>query len=503
MVLEQLAGGRWTPSQTRWRATLVAVLLLLPLTPAAFYLMTFWKDSWTAITFVWVGAFGLWLFQRCRRMSRPAFYAAFAGFLALMIFAGITRHNAPVALPIMGCMAWLILARRGARFAWLVIGLPALASVLTSAAIDRFFHVADQRPQAYIKMMDLIGICAAFPECREEFPYVAAHLCPGGDQAYRYGDQLSLIDPKTPVVDSEFYFKPWIPDLDAEYRHAIAAHPWELLYVKWESFCLLFDPGAVPLGYCYKGIDPNAFGLRQNEAFQMFRYDMHLILDATWRKPVLNVLGSHSVWFAVDFIACVGLLIRLRRQRTATLAFWLLLMAIPLSYSCSYLAATTGFDYRFLYPSTLFTQVVALSLCSFMERNISRKERRKVSQLAGRRLLPLAVAALAALAVWIIFSPGNMSFDSFDQYRQAFAYDYHDWHPPIMSIILSIVMFYGGGVGALMLMQCVAGVLGILRWQCGFSSSSPKAGGRPCERGGWPRWSRSSCSCRSRRRLFT
>jgi hypothetical protein len=361
MVLEQLSEGRWTPSRIRWLATLTAVLMLLPITPTAFYMMTFWKDSWTAISFLWGGASGLWLYRRCERMSSPTFWTVFAFLSACMIMAAITRHNAIATMPIAGCMSWMILARRGIRFSWLMIGFPVVASVLTSMAIDHIFHVEARPQQTYVKMMDLVSICVAYPDNRGEFPYVAKHLCEGAEREFRYGDLLALVDPKAPVVDNDFYFKPSIADIDAEYRHAIFKYPSKLLYVKWAAFCQLFDTEVISADYCHKGIDANTLGLRPNLDFQMFRYDMYCVFETTRQKPLLNMLTNQNVWFSLDFLACLGLLIHLYRRRTGLTAFWLIVLFIPLSYSCSYLVATTGVDYRFLYPSTLFVQAVALA----------------------------------------------------------------------------------------------------------------------------------------------
>lgn len=45
----------WRP----WLACLLALLLCTPLSPLPWYLNTLWKDTWTAILFVWVGGIAL------------------------------------------------------------------------------------------------------------------------------------------------------------------------------------------------------------------------------------------------------------------------------------------------------------------------------------------------------------------------------------------------------------------------------------------------------------
>jgi hypothetical protein len=75
--------------------------------------------------------------------------------------------------------------------------------------------------------------------------------------------------------------------------------------------------------------------------------------------------------------------------------------------------------------------------------------------------LPAVFCALSAVVVWGVFYPALMSPDSIAQYEQALQGTYNDWHPPIMSIILAAVMRGGGGLGQLMLAQCIAGVFGL------------------------------------------
>ena len=63
------------------------------------------------------------------------------------------------------------------------------------------------------------------------------------------------------------------------------------------------------------------------------------------------------------------------------------------------------------------------------------------------KLVPLALVAGAALLVWRVFFPALMSFDSWVQFRQAWAGRYDDWHPPLMAIVLHQCFRLGRGIG--------------------------------------------------------
>lgn len=78
---------------------------------------------------------------------------------------------------------------------------------------------------------------------------------------------------------------------------------------------------------------------------------------------------------------------------------------------------------------------------------------------------------LVAFAIWAIFYPGLMSVDSLVFYKQAVTGHFQDLHPPLLPITLSGILATGFGIGTLMLIQCLAGCLG-LRF---FSISIQKA----------------------------
>lgn len=75
---------------------------------------------------------------------------------------------------------------------------------------------------------------------------------------------------------------------------------------------------------------------------------------------------------------------------------------------------------------------------------------------------PYVVVVALALMVWWICRPGFMSADSIAQYGQAKSGQFTSLHPPLMAAVLRLVLFAGGDLGFLMLIQCLAGMLGIV-----------------------------------------
>jgi hypothetical protein len=74
--------------------------------------------------------------------------------------------------------------------------------------------------------------------------------------------------------------------------------------------------------------------------------------------------------------------------------------------------------------------------------------------LNRRAGLPLGAAALAGWAAsLLVFWPGIALYDSVEQYRQAIAGDYDDWHPPIMARLWSLFVDLWPGGAPMLLLQ--------------------------------------------------
>jgi hypothetical protein len=76
-------------------------------------------------------------------------------------------------------------------------------------------------------------------------------------------------------------------------------------------------------------------------------------------------------------------------------------------------------------------------------------------------MLPLVICLTAGVAIWLIFRPGILSFDSVAQIDQAFSQSFNDANPPLMAVILSLVLRIGGGVTHVVLAQCLLGISGV------------------------------------------
>jgi hypothetical protein len=353
--LELLHGDRIPPRRAGWLALLVLLLLLLPWSPLAFYLMTFWKDAWTAVFLLWIGALAIALFRRGADRRRVALLVLLSALL------GLVRHNAVVILPLLGLLLWLGLRRAGmARPAALAAAVaPLVLWLAANPLIDALFRVEELHPESQVMVIDLVGICAADRAACAELPWTRSHIRDeAGLARYRPGDIGFVFWDAPSPVDKTMRLD--YPRLRAEYLYAVRRFPGELARVKLTAFETLL--GLDQTSYFFHGtIVENPYGLRLNDRFAPARERLRgvetAVADSGWRW----LGGVHLVWIAVNVLWVAVLLARSFRPDGERYRFLACLLLVPLGYYLSYLAATPTHDFRFMYPSTLMIQGVTLS----------------------------------------------------------------------------------------------------------------------------------------------
>jgi hypothetical protein len=329
-----------------WLATLATLGLLLPVTPLAFYFVTFWKDSWLAVALLWLVAL---LCQQYRQAARGRLNLARGAGIALL--AGLLpsiRHNALVILPAVSACLLLIYCRRMHIVRNVAFS---LSPFLFAAFFSFFWHSVMGVKYTYvanaIKEMEMAGLCKRWPtKC--SFPYSVSHLAsPPWDAS---SPDLHL-PPQTLWGRSAYEPN---ADLDQEHQRAWRTYPLEMLRVKLGYFRYMFYPRSLSL--FQTEIDPNEFGLHLSSFLQKPRDLIIQVSKAMAAQRWLAwVFNSHSAWFFLAHIAVAAFLFK-----RAWLAVLLLLFA--LSYYYSYLLASTVTEFRLMYPATLLVQVACAAL---------------------------------------------------------------------------------------------------------------------------------------------
>lgn len=358
--LEQLHGDRISPRRAAWLSLLVLLILLSPLSPLAFYLMTLWKDVWTIILLLWIGALALRL-SRAGRRPPPLLLA---GLLLLSAVYGMVRHNAIVTLPLVGLLLAVEARRREVRLAPAVLlALAPLGFCLVlDVLIHRGFHVKERHPGDTVLVLDLVGICAKDETACQQLTYLQWFLRKEGLRSrYRPGDMGAIYWEEPRIVDNAIFAEERRQILLGEYRLAAKSFPLLLAEVKVEAFLPLLQ--IEKTAYFFQDSLPgNDFGLVSNQRFRTAREALVGWGRDVGRDPVLRwPFGVHLVWLLANAIWIAALLAGARKRGDRRLSALAIFLLVPLGYSLSYLLASPVPDFRFLYPSTLLVQCLTLS----------------------------------------------------------------------------------------------------------------------------------------------
>jgi hypothetical protein len=353
--LELLCGERVPPRRAAWLSLLVLLLLLMPWSPLAFYLMTFWKDAWAAILLLWIGALAISLFRRGAERRRVALLVLLSALL------GLVRHNAVAILPILGLVLWLGLRRAGVgrRAALAVAAAPLALWLAANPLIDGVFRVKKMHPDSQVMVLDLVGLCAAGRDICAELPWTRGHVRDeAGLAGYRPGDIGFIFWDDPSPVDRTMRLD--YPRLRAEYLYAVRRFPVELARVKLTAFGTLL--GIDKTSYFFHAtIVENPYGLKLSDRFAPEREWLRVVVTEVGEGPWRWLGGVHLVWIGVNVLWLAVLLALSFRPGGERYRFLACLLLVPLGYYLSYLAATPEHDYRFMYPSTLMVQCVTLA----------------------------------------------------------------------------------------------------------------------------------------------
>ena len=365
-LLRHFTAGEMPPAVRSRTASGLALLFLVPLSPLAYYLMTFWKDAWLAVTLLWIGALSVGLWEDRDAHRGLTWYLRFVLLLLAMAMAVLVRHNAAVLLPVFGVLCAVIVYRSRRFYALLAALLPLVGLAAGTALIHRIVTVRPAYPEYQVMGLDLVGLCYLDPQRRSSLPYTDSCLT---DDLYRTGYRFGEIGPlawyPVPLVRPEYlgYVNryPENKALTREYWHAVCTYPFGIMEVKVRAFVRLLGWSGTPVWVhsFFNGLDPNRFGLAPPAVVQPLRTALLKLADFVSGHPWLRwVSGVHLVWLAISWTVWLVVFVWWWYRRTAVMLLRLALVSLPAAYYFSHLLAVVVPDFRFMYPATLFTQAL-------------------------------------------------------------------------------------------------------------------------------------------------
>lgn len=377
LAMNVLSNAQASRPATQCLASGILFALLLPWSPLAFYLMTFWKDSWVAIAFLFICSISLRIYQRASSTSAPRFFTSCVMLTAVMAIAMVTRYNAMVVLPSFCFVLWILLRQRVSHriLACSLTLFPLILMGTLSSCQNAFFDVEDRHPERQVMTLDLVGMIVQDPALRNELPYTSQHVTEYYQTRYTFGDVGPLLYQQPLIVDGTYGDGVRNERLTREYQQAIMRFPLTWMKVKVQAFYEMVHP-TITHYWFQTGIVPNTVGLAANPRYEKMRNALISTAQRVKESPLLRLFsGVHLVWIVANILGILFSVILYLRWRQLHFLFWAALLSIPLSYYASYLFAATARDFRFMYPATLTLQVMALSIAISVILNRLHKER--------------------------------------------------------------------------------------------------------------------------------
>ena len=362
LSLEVIRGYAKSEQDARTIAFWNTIILMSFLSPLSFYLMWFLKDTWLAILMIWVGLFSIKLYRYGPGYPNQRFYAYLIVYNLLITGLLLTRHNVLVVYPVLLLISWLIIRRRihPVRMSWnyLFLALPLLLFSGFLLGETYFWKVKRVHPGRQVIALEAAGLVVLDSANCKFLPYTCKHLTPRYQEDYIFGEVGSvLVWGTNRVVDDSFDKDD--RKLRKQYFRAIRKTPLDLIKVKLLGFWELIKPNRRRYWFHSK-IDPNQYGLELNDFFEPVR---KAFLESARQfrgiKPFYALTGENFIWILVN-VGMIGWILKpgdFFKSRTDKY-FTFLLFLVPLIYYSSYLLATTGHDFRFMFPSTLLLQVL-------------------------------------------------------------------------------------------------------------------------------------------------
>lgn len=392
-------------------AFLILLLFISPISPFMFHIITFGKDSWLIIFFLWSIAYLLWL-NKSVRTNFLAFALHIFSIAVLTAFFPLIRHNAILVLPIIGISLFIIIKKFywnrlkaikfGRTFASLAIFLPLAVSLMISSVINSIFDVKNLYVVDYVKAVELSKFIKKNSQLKDDYPLAFSHQnSPVMVMGKSYFDEFdnskiyfwnnsptnevclqsnycknpigsceSIIDESKDISLSCYRLSSEKSDaLDAEYFRALTNYPFSMIVIKLEQFWyMLYFQGPVTF---YSTTTPNLFGIVLNEQVSELRNFLSLLYDEVNKS--IYWLACHLLWLIIGFSVFIAFLVKAIKNKASDDFFYLSILLIPLSYYLTFALAATNQEYRFMYPSTFLFQVFVTAFIILIRLRLNNK----------------------------------------------------------------------------------------------------------------------------------
>lgn len=351
---------RVPPRMALGLVALVLALYALPLAPFTFHAALVGRDTWFLTALFWALA----LFLKARRAGAGWSQGRLLGsaLLGTLCFALAVafRYNAVVLLPLAG-LALVLMVRGRLRWAWLWAGAPLLLFFGMSKAVEQRFAIEQSHLIRYAYAFELISLEAAHPGTASAENFVVPYLKPGFREHFVMGHLEGTPFRENEIVERAVFDAAHFEALKGSYFTMAKRHPLELASVKARIWLALLGSDwswdIVPGSYQW-----NPFAQEARWSHGLVGAGRNVLEWIAFKRVYRPLVLGHVLWLGLNLLLVVAVALpgpgrRLFGEGRVTA---LVLLLFPLGYAFSYLVACLGADYRYLMPSTVPVQMLAL-----------------------------------------------------------------------------------------------------------------------------------------------
>jgi hypothetical protein len=362
------------PKRREIIASVGVLILSSPLTPMPIYFVTLWFDTWLAIFLLWVIALLLELRMELAINISRGIYLKMLVVLLLIALVMLVRWNSVILYPVL-ILAWFGAMRDRSvsrRILFALATSPLAVYILFLAAQYGILGVTRAHQERIVFALDLASmiiydpsICASLS--LQSCAIVQGNITPqfivgAGAIDHTLNQGLGTVEP----TFVELALNPSLPN---DLLQAGMHFPRTYGTVKLMNFLDYLRPQ--PRYYFQSFIHPNNLGLSLNSRFTVVRHRYVEILRLVYTHPVLKMFSfAHITWIILNLAGILYCLVFKRDSRRYV--FLGLILVLPLVYVLSYLLALTASDFRFMYPSTLLVQVIAIGFLVTLPEQMAR-----------------------------------------------------------------------------------------------------------------------------------
>jgi len=138
--------------------------------------MTFWKDCWIAILFIWICSLSINIFRNMNNTDRISYHLRLTAIIVLISLTILVRHNAIIIYPCFFIILWLILESKKPRIKLLLTVSPLIVYLVFNLFLYQLINVKKTYEGRKVLALEISGICYESMDNCKKFPFINKHI---------------------------------------------------------------------------------------------------------------------------------------------------------------------------------------------------------------------------------------------------------------------------------------------------------------------------------------